>query len=249
MILLALFSLVYADTKDRSEYFNKFNQTYEYTDMPTLKIEAYFDDIPELSDAIREEYESLMSTIPQKFKTQLKEKGVVVYIVKSTRRYYSKRTDESPNGFYNPSNRQIFINTGYDEEYDRYDHAAYRIGISLYHELGHAVDYLNGMYSKDNGFRTAIKEESQNSIMINNDPIEMFAEIFQNYMYDLSFVLDGDFPLKSYGMHINTDVCPRSTACLMEMLELENIYDKNVQAKTFIEAFLPRLISNCIKSL
>lgn len=244
LVLLMLFSIANADTKDRSEYFNIFNQTYEYNDMPTLKIEAFFDDIPELSKMIKEEYESLMAAVPQKFKTQLKESGVVVYVVKSTSKYFSKLSDTAPNGFYNPSNRQIFINTAYDEEYDRYDHAACRIEISLYHEIGHAVDDLNGIYSKDKEFRGILKEEAEINIMINNNPSEMFAEIFQNYMYDMCSITKGYIPLKSYSAHINVDKCPRCTAYIINALELDDIYDLNTQIKLFIIAVLSHISNN-----
>ena len=235
LILLLISPSVYSDTKDRSKYFNIFNQAYEYDNMPTLKIEAYFDDIPELSEKIKAEYESLMAPVPNDIKAQLKESGVIVYIVKSTSGYYSKLSDTAPNGFFNPSNLQIFINTSYDEEFDTYDFAAYRIGISLYHELGHAVDQLNGNCSDSPEFQSVFNEEKKGSLFFRNSSSEMFADIFYNYLYGIYSIANGYIPLHGYDTHINIDCCPKCTACMIKLLNLEDIYDENAQVRMLIE--------------
>lgn len=236
-LIIIIFNIHITYAISTNEYFNKFNQIYTYDDIPTLKIEAFFDDKLELSEMIKSEYEFLMKPIPDYLKLKLKENNIEVYIVKSSAYYYSKRTDKAPNGFFNSSNNQIFISLSYDEEYDTYEFAAYRVGYCLYHEIGHALDHIYGNQSNSKEFKEAFDEENKNNYQsFGHNSSEIFADIFQCYIFDFA---DISKMYNSYNKNFNTNIFPKCYIYTINILSLENIYDKQ-----FIISKIKDLIKN-----
>lgn len=76
VLIAAVIPAVYANeddsSKDKWTYHNIFNAVYTYDNLPTLKIEAYFDDNQELIDAIKVRYEFLMSNFPVELAKKLR---------------------------------------------------------------------------------------------------------------------------------------------------------------------------------
>ena len=212
---------VLAEPIDDSKYHGKFNQIYVYDDMPTLKIEAYFDNYPELSNMMHHEYERLVNAIPEELRTRLKQCGVVVHLVNDVNSYYpSKRFPV--NGFYNPSNNQIYLGSYYDPEYDSYDYVLTKFGNSIYHEFGHALDYAYGKKSYSKEFKKLYTEEIDNYFLGPDNPTELFADLFHLYMWD---VVDcRAFSRISYSKLILTKKCIKSYEYIREALNLDDIY-------------------------
>lgn len=239
ILLFILPTILYAEDEP---YFNVFNQVYEYDNGPTLKIEAYFDDKPVLSNMLKNEYESLISTIPLKYKLQLKENKVTIHLVEHIGKYFSYRhPDDTISGCFNSSNMNIYITIGYDEEYDTYEYAAYRVGYCLYHEIGHALDHIYDNKSNLQEFKVAFNEENiNNNLSFCKNSSEIFAEIFQNYMFDYADILH---IYNSSGKYFNTKKFPKCYKFVINILNLEDIY-ANKYVYKYINNIIYLKISN-----
>lgn len=203
---------------NKPQYYNKFNQIFIYDDCPTLKIEAYFDNLPELSEVLRRGYEDYMFSMPENVRMMLKNMNVVVIFVKDIT-IYPGCSYGMLAGLYNPRYNIAYINIGYDEDYDSYDYALYKATCSLFHELGHAIDYNLGNVSCKNEFKEIFIDENETNYRgLADSSVEMFADIFDYYMWDYKDGANG------YSKYINTKAFPRCARYIMDLLGLSDIY-------------------------
>ena len=241
VILLLQQTLVFiVGAADKPDYFNKFNQVYVYDSIPTLKIEAFYDNSDSFSQSMKKDYEKCMSFIPREQALLLKKRNVVVHLVDNANLYYSKPAPYFLAGFYNPNNNKIFIDTHYDEALDR-GYAVYSCGkirTTLYHEIGHALDWEYGKMSNSNEFKQLFEEEHECYSFGGTKPVEFFANLFR--LYTVAVEKNGNstkFPYEILAEH-----CPKSSAFVMKTLHLENPYTmewkfKNTFNRSIFEHF------------
>lgn len=181
LLMLPTFSTAESNKteKDKRVYHNIFNQIYEYDNLLTMKIEAYYDDDDTLSQTIKTEYEQLMNVIPEDILQVLKKHNLTVFLVYNCKDYWP--TGNPPvflRGFY--TGKAIFVSLC-DE-----DCCINNLDSVLYHEIGHAVDdyYGNLCYTKD--FKTAYNNDIEQSHHCPaKNMCEAFAEVFCDYMFSL----------------------------------------------------------------
>ena len=198
----------------REDYVKKFNQVYKYDNIPTLKIEAYFDDLTELSELLKKSYEDQMNKLPVELTLKLKNRGVVVHYVQDIHEYYSKMY---VNGFFNPNNNQIYISCWYDEKYDIYVYIITKVEGTLYHEIGHAVDWAYGHLSDSKEFKDIFKEEKKYTSTINEQSSsEYFADSFALFALTID-----DYSTINSARH-TFKKCPKTKEFLQNKLNLED---------------------------
>ena len=226
ILILVITAMSVITVNADSNYRHGFNQTYEYDDMPTLKIEAYFDDSPELSWMLKTKYESLMSAIPEHLRMMMKNADIVVYLTRDVYDYYNKGDDPGimMSGFVDDKTLGLYVNLSYDPEYDSYDYCVYKIGCSLYALAGLALDALYGQPSRQKDFLELFAEEDKNYISA-SDPSALFSDLFFYYMFDYK---DG-VAHNSYGKYVFTKSCPKCGAYMMELFGLDNIYEPYIK--------------------
>lgn len=204
--------------EDRHSYHNIFNQVFIFDDMPTLKIEAYYDDYEDLSDAIKKEYVQLMEVIPIDIRQVLKQDNIVVMATRSCREYWPVSNPPSIlQGFYVADTSSIYITLG-DDEY--ITNALDRV---LYHEIGHAVDYLYGNLSNTREFKTAHSKDYEANKILNSDRSEAFADTFLNYMLGRYNLKDGGINYQARATALQE--YPHSLEYMMNRLNLETFYE------------------------
>ena len=160
--------------------YNKFT-TFEYGDAPTVKIEDYFKDFPEIFDFIKEYHEDLINTIPNDIRMRLKENGVVIHYVEDCRDYYGSNPPKFLFGFFVINNKKIFVSVQSDD----IQSAMTSMNITAYHEIGHAVATIYGYIDETKEFRAAYKKdinEHTQLVPVENSS-ECFAEVFKLYMF------------------------------------------------------------------
>lgn len=221
ILIAAVIPAAYANeddsSKDKWTYHNIFNAVYTYDNLPTLKIEAYFDDNQELIDAIKGRYEFLMSNFPLELAQKLKERNVIVIIVPDCKDYFSGKAPDFTSGFYYPTNKRIFISAGDG------NHALASLDGVLYHELGHAVDHAFGQASNTREFRNYYEDEAKNLWTGKpSSPGEMFAILFNIYVWS-----GKDEYQSQYGNVVFTKLCRKSGEFLMDTLNLDNLWESN----------------------
>lgn len=207
---------------DSRKYHGVFNQVYVYDDMPTLKIEAFYDDGLELSRSMKKDYEKCMSYIPREQTLKLKQRNVVVHLVDNVNLYYPHNTAIFLTGFYDPNTQKIFIDTHYTEVLDKgYAMRTFaEIETTLYHELGHALDWAYGKKSDSKEFKEFFKEEREWYPFGGTKPSEFFANLFRLYVV----AVQRNGKSTRFPHEILVEHCPKSSAFLMKTLNLENPY-------------------------
>lgn len=163
IIILVTISLI---PQNISAVDNKFI-IYEYEDKPTLKISIEYSDIAEETE---KEYIRLLDAIPDEIVLKLKKRNVKVYLTSNSdcKKAYGRYAPKTLLGFY--SYPDIIYVTIEDMSW------------VLYHEIGHAVDFLNGHMSNSKDFIEAYNKDIEKKVLKPDDRCEEYADIFKSYI-------------------------------------------------------------------
>lgn len=163
IIILVVISLMPQKIKAEN---NKFI-VYEYEDKPTLKISVEYADIAEETE---KEYIKLLDAIPDEIVLKLKKRNVKIHLTSNSdcKKEYGKYAPKTLLGFY--AYPDIIYVTIED------------ISWVLYHEIGHAVDFLNGHMSSSKDFIEAYKKDIEKKVIKPDDRCEEYADIFKSYI-------------------------------------------------------------------
>ena len=166
IIILIIISLMPQKIKATG---NKFI-VYKYEDKPTLKISVEYADIAEETE---KEYIKLLDAIPDEIVLKLKNKNVKIHLTSNSdcKKEYGRYAPKTLLGFY--AYPDIIYVTIEDMSW------------ALYHEIGHAVDFLNGHMSNSKDFIEAYKKDIEKKVIKPDDRCEEYADIFKSYMFCL----------------------------------------------------------------
>lgn len=209
------------DEKERSEQngyeykLNDFSYTYEYDDLPTLKIERFFD-YDEEEDTVsymKKLYEKTLNPLPDNIKSAIKDSGITIYFVLDIYAYFGSHEAKDLNGFYRSATNEIYIACGSEMKRElAWLHV-------IWHELGHNLDHYYGTLSNTKEFK-AIYDDEFNEDLISNathNPAEWFADIFSLYMSALTTEYD---VIKRKSLN---EKIPETYKFLMEKLSLPEV--------------------------
>ena len=185
LIASSILQMVYADSNytqqilNKNAYYNQFT-TFEYNDLPTLKIENSFLDYPETINVIKEHYEFMLRGIPNDIVSKLKETDVIIYCVSDCMDYWVTKKSVQALGFYGGD--YIYLTVSFDPE-----DAKINMNNVLYHEVGHAAGYLFGRVDQTDECEKAYQLDSKlREKHYKNSRMEMFAEVFDLLMLGFS---------------------------------------------------------------
>lgn len=158
-----------------------FSHTYAYEDLPTFKIERYFDfdGNDESVETLKRRYDRCMSALPDVVKAYLKDSGVVIHFVLDIYEYWNGEIKLDLNGLYSPNKNTIYIACGTE-----FKSEVAELGV-LYHEIGHALDNYFGCPSQTKEFKRIYDEEADWENMSSNgthNEAEWFADMFSLYV-------------------------------------------------------------------
>lgn len=167
---------------------NDFSHTYEYDDLPTLKIEKCFDYDPkrgeEYVSKLKSAYEETLYLVPEQVRKLMYDSGVTVHFVLEAKEYWNSLQKDPGGiaGMYAPSTNNIYISTG------TYMRISSMKSKTLYHELGHTIDHYLGNLASTKEFKSAYKEEHEFFVKTDRDyrpdtdNKEAFAYLFELFM-------------------------------------------------------------------
>lgn len=165
-----------------------FAHVFNYDNLPTLKIERYFDydKDGEFVEKIVKIYEGALNCLPESVQKMINDTGVTVHCVLDIKAYWRGSNPPDMAGLYDPVTNNLYIACGSYVMLKRFEDS------TLYHELGHAVDNANGRFSDTDAFLEAFYEERDNDWLSNTGgenhsqrsvPAEAFAGLFQTFLF------------------------------------------------------------------